>query len=100
VADLEAHDALHDGAEDDGEESADIEQLEHMAKMPGEGEGEGDREGEEDVAADRRDMVGTIGGGIRVIGLEGQGTPSLMHSGTVVADALTWMQGGASGWLE
>jgi hypothetical protein len=52
LADAQGHDALHDGAEDDGEEGADVNQLEHQAQAPGEGEGESHGEGEEDVAAD------------------------------------------------
>jgi hypothetical protein len=77
VADPEPFDLLHDGGEDDGEESADVDQLEYGAKTPGEGEREGDREGKEDVAADAGGVAGLRFGGsllidVRLVRLERQ----------------------------
>jgi len=77
-ADADPHDALHDGAEDDGEEGADIDDFEDLAEAPGEREAESKREGKEDVAADRGDLRGAIVSGIGVVGLQGQRARSLV----------------------
>ena len=64
-----SHDVADDGHEDDGEERADVDELEDLAQAPGERQAERDREGEEDVAADGGDPLGSVVCGIRVVGL-------------------------------
>ena len=51
AADGDFGDAVDGGHQDDGEEGADVEDLELLAEFPGEGEQEEDADGEEDVAA-------------------------------------------------
>ncbi len=72
VADVQAHDVLHERHEDDGEERADVDDLEDLAETPGEREAESEREGEEDVAADGGDLLRVIVGGIGVVRLQRQ----------------------------
>ncbi len=73
-----AHDLLHQRHEDDGEEGADVDDLEDLAKAPGEREAESEGEGEEDVAAYGGGLARAIVGGIGVIGLQSQRAHSLV----------------------
>ena len=77
LSDPEAHDALHDGAEHDGEESADVNQLQDLAKTPGEREAKREGEGKENVASNRGDLVRAVVRGVGVIRLQGQRARSL-----------------------
>jgi hypothetical protein len=52
ATDPEAHDLVDSGHEDDGEESADVDDLEDLAEVPGENQSQEDGEDEEDVTAD------------------------------------------------
>jgi hypothetical protein len=51
AANRELGDAGDDRHQDDGEEGADVEDLEFFAELPGEAEEEKDADGEQDVAA-------------------------------------------------
>ena len=63
AAKAEAHDAVDDRHEHDGEERADVDEGEDLAQTPGEGEGQQDSEGEEDMAADgAAGLLGRDGG--------------------------------------
>ena len=91
---------LHQRHEDDGEEGADVDELEDLAQTPGEGEAESDGEGEEDVAADGGDLVGAIVGGIGVVGLQGQRARSLV--GRMCCNGCSHLDasGAQIGWLR
>ena len=61
---LRCGDAVDGGHQDDGEEGADVEDLELFAELPGEGEQEQDADGEEDVAADVGAGLSALRGGL------------------------------------
>jgi len=69
LADAEAHDLLHERHEDYREEGADVDDLEDLAKAPGECKAERDGEHEEDVAADGGDLRGAVVDSIGIVGL-------------------------------
>ena len=57
------------GREDDGEEGADVDQLQDEAQTPGERETESNREGEENIAAHGGDLAGVLAWDVRLVGL-------------------------------
>jgi len=63
AAEVEFGDEFDGGHEDDGEESADVEDQELFLEGPGKGQEEEDGDGEEDVAAD-------FGAGLLLVGVE------------------------------
>jgi hypothetical protein len=61
-------DADDDGHEDDGEETADVEDQQLLLEGPGEGEEKDDGDGEEDIAADGCSGLLLVWGEVRKYG--------------------------------
>jgi hypothetical protein len=65
AAEVQLCDTDDNGHEDDGEESADVEDQQLLLEGPGEGEEKEDGDGEEDIAADGRSGLLLVRGEVR-----------------------------------
>ena len=62
LAEAERFDVADDGGEDDGEESADVEDFKLFEEVPGDIQGEQDADGEEDVTVDGAALLRSFDG--------------------------------------